>query len=747
MASYDGHINIDTALDSKGLANGLSKLSGIAKGAIGAVTTIVGGAAAAFGTLAGVAVKTGNDFAQTASDLIEAQNVVSQTFQTSGDEVNRWAATMAASAGVSQTNATKFVGSMGAMLKSSGLTEAASRDMAESLVQLTGDMSSFYNLDHDETWAKIRAGIAGETEPLKQLGINMSVANLEAFALSKGIDRSFNSMTQAEQTTLRYQYLMKATADAQGDFARTSDGLANQTRLLSLNLDQLKTNIGAGFTGVVNGATTALNGLLGQINGLLADGFQDSDLTAVSGIVTSLIDQMAASLQTEAPKVLAAIQPLIGALVGTFTRLIPTLAPILINGGVQLITALVQGIASNLSSIMAAGGQIVQALGTGLSQLAPALGQIGNALLTQIETAIKAGGAEKMAAAAASALQNFIQGAGPVLSRVLTIGVLMVSQLVSGIGKALPQLIPAAVDAVMQLVETLTSAQSITSLLNAAIDLIMGLVNGIINALPRIIEAGPRVVQGLIQGIVGAIPKLIDAAINLLTSLAKYVINNLPLIIESGLKIVGSLIAGLVQAIPQLIIGVGKLLSALIDTIIHTNWLEVGVNIVKGIINGLFSMVSQLAQAAANLAKQIWGSITSWLGIHSPSVKMQFVGEMVDEGAIKGIEARMAAVRKSARGLAETVYSAAMGQQSALAARFGSSAVALCAYGPAIGSSGSSGGINLDELVDKLVRAGAVGGDVYIDGEKAGKILEPAVSRHQGAKYQAMKRSGYRGKP
>lgn len=742
MASYDGHINIDTALDGGGLASGLGKLGGIAKGALGGVATLVTGATTAFGALVGVALKKVNDFAQTASDLIEAQNVVTQTFKTSGDEVNRWASTMAASAGISQTNATKYVGSMGAMLKSSGLNEKASRDMAESMVQLTGDMSSFYNLDNETAWEKIRSGIAGETEPLKQLGINMSVANLQAYALSKGIKEPYAQMSQGEQTMLRYKYLMSVTADAQGDFARTSDGLANQTRLLSLNFDQLKTNIGAGFTGVVNGATTALNGLLGQVNGLLADGFQDSDLTAISGIVTQFIDGMAAKLQAGSPKVLAAIQPIISALVGTFTRLIPTLAPILINGGVQLIVALVQGIASNLPQIMAAGGQIVQALGSGLSQLAPALGQIGNALLTQIETAVKGGAGTKMASAAASALQGFIQGAGPVLSRVLQVGIQMIAQMVTGIGQALPKLIPAAVDAVMQLVETLTSAQSITSLLNAAIELLVGFTQGLMNAIPRIIDSAPRIVQGLVQGIVGAIPKLIKGAVQLVESLVKYIINNLPKIIQSAIEIVGALVAGLVQAIPQLIIGAGKLVFSLIETIGRTNWLEVGVNIVKGIINGLWSMISQLAQAAINLAKSIWDSITDWLGIHSPSVKMQFAGEMVDEGMIGGIEARMAAVRKKAAGLADTVYSAAMSQQGSLADRYGSSsALALDAFAGGFGGHGSI--FDMDALASKI--AGAVSGDVIMDGEKVGRIVTPTVSRVQGSQYIAIKRSGYRG--
>src|SRR4030043_660668 len=140
-----------------------------------------------------------------ASDLTEVQNVVDTTFGAEAESVTKWADTLLESYGMVKLESMQYVGSMGAMLQSSGLSTKASEDMSKKLVQLTGDMSSFYNLKHDEVWEKIRAGIAGETEPLKSLGINMSVANLEAYALSKGIEKSWKEMSQAEQTTLRYK--------------------------------------------------------------------------------------------------------------------------------------------------------------------------------------------------------------------------------------------------------------------------------------------------------------------------------------------------------------------------------------------------------------------------------------------------------------------------------------------------------------------------------------------------------------
>lgn len=178
------------------------------------------------------------------SDLTESFNVIDTVFGKSSDEVKDWSDNLMQDFGMTKLRALDYVGSMGAMLEASGLNAKQTKTFSKSLVELTGDMSSFYNLSHEEVWEKIRAGISGETEPLKSLGINMSVANLEAYALSKGINKAWNEMSQAEQVNLRYNYLMEKTKKVQGDFAKTSDSFANRLRLLSGEWDNLKMAIG-----------------------------------------------------------------------------------------------------------------------------------------------------------------------------------------------------------------------------------------------------------------------------------------------------------------------------------------------------------------------------------------------------------------------------------------------------------------------------------------------------------------------
>lgn len=197
-----------------------------------------------------------------ASDLVETQNVVDVTFEDSASTINKWAQEALNAYGITETKAKQYSSTLGAMLKSMGIADDQVLQMSMDMAGLAADMASFYNLDHDAAFEKIRSGISGENEPLKALGINMSVANLNAFALEKGMNKAFDKMSQAEQATLRYQYLLEATKDAQGDFARTGDSFSNEMRKLQTNLDRIKTEFGKGLLGVVTPAISLLNNVL-----------------------------------------------------------------------------------------------------------------------------------------------------------------------------------------------------------------------------------------------------------------------------------------------------------------------------------------------------------------------------------------------------------------------------------------------------------------------------------------------------
>lgn len=229
----------------------------------------------------GAIVKFGKECIDLGSDLSEVQNVVDVTFGSMAEDVNEFAKTAIAQLGLSETSAKQYTSTMGAMLKSMGLTTKEALTMSKTITSLSADMASFYNLDPEVAFEKIRSGISGETEPLKQLGINMSVANLQAYAMAQGISKAYSKMTQQEQALLRYNYLLSVTADAQGDFARTSDSWANQTRILSEQFNALKAEIGQGLIAAFTPVVRALNVVINKLR--VAAGYFRSFMELIFG--------------------------------------------------------------------------------------------------------------------------------------------------------------------------------------------------------------------------------------------------------------------------------------------------------------------------------------------------------------------------------------------------------------------------------------------------------------------------------
>jgi hypothetical protein len=241
--------------------------AGAADGASGSWAAAAGkiaGALSAAGVVS-ILAKWGKAAIESASDLAEVQNVVDVTFGGGASKIDSWSKSAGKAFGLTETQAKKYTSTLGAMMKSQGIADNEIVQMSTDLSGLAADMASFYNLDFDTAFQKIRSGISGETEPLKQLGINMSAANLEAFRLEKGITTAYSAMSQGEQTALRYEYIMKATADAQGDFARTSDGFANSSRRIATYMDTIITKGGQLALPVVESLTGALASFLEKL--------------------------------------------------------------------------------------------------------------------------------------------------------------------------------------------------------------------------------------------------------------------------------------------------------------------------------------------------------------------------------------------------------------------------------------------------------------------------------------------------
>jgi len=258
-ATYTGKIK--TTIDEKSLDTSISKIKTKTKSGFSLIGKI-----ASVAMIAGLVTSFVGSAIEMGSNLAEVQNVVDVTFGAMSADVSSWAKSASTAYGLNELQAKKYTGTMGAMLKSMGFGTAEAADMSKSMTGLAGDMASFYNLDSADAFAKIQSGISGETEPLKQLGINMNVANLDAYALAQGMQQSYSKMSQSSQALLRYNYLMSVSADAQGDFARTSGSWANQTRILANQWDSFKAGFGQGlinmFAPILRGINSVMAGLV-----------------------------------------------------------------------------------------------------------------------------------------------------------------------------------------------------------------------------------------------------------------------------------------------------------------------------------------------------------------------------------------------------------------------------------------------------------------------------------------------------
>lgn len=263
-----------------------------------------------------------------ASDLNETMSKATVVFGAAADKVIAFGQTSAKSLGMSTNAALTAAGTYGNLFRAMGMTETTSADMSTSLVQLAGDLASFNNMDPTEVMDKLRAGLSGESEPLKSLGVNINENIIKQKAMELGLVGYGKELTAATKAQAVYALIMEQTSLAQGDFARTSGGLANQQRIAAANIENLRAKIGTALLPAVQKAAGLFNSFINS------EGFQTFIQNAITAI-TAFVDKISliigllqagfiktALIQAFGPEVYAAILQIQTILqqVGTFLQ-------------------------------------------------------------------------------------------------------------------------------------------------------------------------------------------------------------------------------------------------------------------------------------------------------------------------------------------------------------------------------------------------------------------------------------------
>lgn len=265
-----------------------------------------------------------------ASDYEESLNKVDVAFKSSSGQVKTFARDTLQNFGIAEGTALDLASTYGDMATSLGLTTGEAAKMSTSLVGLAGDLSSFKNISIDIANTALTGIFTGETESLKKLGVVLTEANLQQFAYSQGIQTAIKDMSQAEKVQLRYNYILSVTKNAQGDFARTQGGAANQLRIFQESLKQLAQQFGSIILPAFTKVITSLNGMITSF-GKLSEGTKTT-IVIVAGLL-AVIGPLALALGA----VLAVIPSIVAGYALISASIAPVAAGIVLLGGILLV--------------------------------------------------------------------------------------------------------------------------------------------------------------------------------------------------------------------------------------------------------------------------------------------------------------------------------------------------------------------------------------------------------------------------
>ena len=295
------------------------------------------------------------------------------------------------------------------------------------------------------------------------------------------------------------------------------------------------------------------------------------------------------------------MEGMVGAVGGCMAEVVNTIAdyaPQVVSMGVDLLENFISGITDNSGTLAAAAADVGAVFINGLFSLVPQVILAGIDIIVQLAQSITAQ-LPQLINNGTQAIVNFVSGIIQRLPEVISTALTLVQTLVNSIGQNAPMLISAAIQLIGNLVLGIVSM--LPQLIQMGIQLILSLVQGIISNLPLILQIATQIIVNLTSGIVNMLPQIIQMGIQLIISLIQGIIANLGNIAQAAVKIVLALNNGLIQAIPAIAEAIPQLNKAIIDTIFTTDWLQVGIDIIKGIIDGFISMGDSLCSSIKSL--------------------------------------------------------------------------------------------------------------------------------------------------
>ena len=525
---------------------------------------------------------------------------------------------------------------------------------------------------------------------LKSLGVDVYDAQGNMRGLNdvfKDLQGAMDGMDNASKDAILSTLFNKT------DLTAANAMLANCTD----RFDELSASIENSAGACENMYAIQLDNLNGDID-ILKSGLSDlgisiyQDLNGPLREMTQLATSMVGEL-SEAYKS-GGMEGMVGAVGGCMAEVVNTIAdyaPQVVSMGVDLLENFISGITDNSGALATAASEVITVFVEGLFTLVPQVILAGIDILTQFVQSMTAQ-LPQLISTGTQAIVNFVNGIIQRLPEVISTALTLVQTLVNSIGQNAPMLISAAIQLIGNLVLGIVSM--LPQLLQMGIQLILSLAQGILSNLPQILQMGVQIIISLVSGITQMLPMIIQGGIQLIISLIQGIIANLGNIVQAAVQIVITLATGLIQATPQLIAAIPQLVGAIIDTILSTNWLDVGIQIIKGLIDGILST-----------GKSLWNAIKSLFTggeVDIPDTSSQSAA-VVDSYA-SGISSNAGTVTAAANSMATNAFS---GMDTSGATAAGTQAGT--AFSTGLTESMASGGLDTAAFSTNMTNMGMTG--------------------------------------
>ena len=688
MSTNVGSIHYDLKLDTSGFdgasENINKKLSGIGNklGALGDKMVSTGKSMTLGLTLpivagAALAVKG-------ASDMVETMNKVNVAFGDSAKQVTDFGNTSLKSIGLAKGSALDAAALFGDMATSMGLSQTAAADMSVGLVTLGGDLASFKNISFEQAQTALAGVFTGETESLKRLGIVMTDTELNAYALSKGIGKTTQEMTQGEKVNLRYAFVMDKTKNAQGDFARTSGGTANQMRFTAERVKELTAEFGEKLLPIMGKLLEFGNKLLDFFSGFDA-GTQNMIIgilgaAAAAGPLLIFFGKIGQAVATLAP-----IFEAIGAAIASIGA-----GPILI--AVAAVAAAGYLIYRNWSTLVDLFNKVVEALKSFYAQAKPIRDFIAGQLNTAIDSLKRIW--DQLVIALQPLIDMFkefwsVHGAKVIeILKVIgiVIGAIVIGPLVVAFGLLVGAL--TVVTAVLKFVADnfeiiknvimtvgnlifgplVLAIMTIINVFNMLRNAIVAVFNFISPILNFILNLFIIVFGGIFLAVYYAITSIFNVIVSVWNAIWAFIAPTVQTIagflISTFNGIYGTL-AGIFNGILNIARNIWNAITGSITGAVNNligffagagGWLYgAGRNIIQGLINGISDMAGSIFRKAQEIADGVKNRIKEALKIKSPSKVMVGFGLNIGEGLTIGMQNAMPDINAMAGKLANGI--------------------------------------------------------------------------------------------